>query len=51
MLGVFDIKYIPRTTIKGEVLADLVAEFTKGAEEGEMPSPEISVVSTPCPPA
>ena len=51
MLGAFDIKYILCTTIKGQVLADLVAEFTKGAEEGEMPSPETSVVSTPCPPA
>ena len=29
ILGVFDIKYMPRTSIKGQVLADLVAEFTK----------------------
>ena len=29
ILGAFDIKYIPRTSIKGQVLADLVAEFTK----------------------
>ena len=28
-LGAFDIKYMPRTSIKGQVLADLVAEFTK----------------------
>ena len=27
--GAFDIKYMPRTSIKGQVLADLVAEFTK----------------------
>ena len=27
ILGVFDIKYMPRTYIKGQVLADLVAEF------------------------
>ena len=27
MLGAFDIKYLPRTTIKGQVLADLIAEF------------------------
>ena len=29
ILGAFDIKYIPRTSIKGQVLADLVAEFTE----------------------
>ena len=29
ILGAFDIKYIPRTSIKGQVLTDLVAEFTK----------------------
>ena len=27
MLGAFDIKYQSRTSIKGQVLADLVAEF------------------------
>ena len=29
VLGAFDIKYMPRTSVKGQVLADLVAEFTK----------------------
>ena len=29
ILGAFDIKYMPRTSIKGQVLADLVAKFTK----------------------
>ena len=29
ILGAFDIKYMPFTSIKGQVLADLVAEFTK----------------------
>ena len=29
ILGAFDIKYIPRTSVKGQVLADLVAEFTE----------------------
>ena len=29
ILGAFDIKYIPRTSIKGQVLADLVAEFAE----------------------
>ena len=27
LLGAFDIKYMPRSSIKGQVLADLVAEF------------------------
>ena len=27
ILGAFDIKYMPRTSIKGQVLTDLVAEF------------------------
>ena len=29
ILGAFDIKYIPRTSIKGQVLVDLVAKFTE----------------------
>ena len=29
ILGAFDIKYIPRTSIKGQVFANLVAEFTE----------------------
>ena len=29
ILGAFDIKYMPHTTVKGQVLADLVAEFTE----------------------
>ena len=29
ILGAFDIKYMPRTSVKGQVLANLVAEFTK----------------------
>ena len=37
ILGAFDIKYIPRTSIKGQVLADLVAEFTE-LEIEELPS-------------
>ena len=33
ILGAFDIKYMPRTSIKGQVLADLVAEFAECPEE------------------
>ena len=29
VLGAFDIKYMPRTPIKGKVLTNLVAEFTE----------------------
>ena len=29
ILGAFDVKYMPCTSIKGQVLADFVAEFTK----------------------
>lgn len=50
ILGAFDIKCMPRTSIKGQVLVDLVAEFTDGAEEGKMSGLEILVVSTPYPP-
>ena len=35
ILGAFDIKYMPRTLIKGQVLADLVAKFTEGLAENE----------------
>ena len=40
MLGAFDVKYMPRTTMKGQVLADLVVEFTEklgSSEVGERP--------------
>ena len=35
ILGAFDIKYMPRTSIKGQVFADLVAKFAKGPVENE----------------
>ena len=35
ILGTFDIKYMPRTSVKGQVLADLVAKFTEGPAENE----------------
>ena len=40
ILEAFDIKYMPRTSIKGQVLADLVVEFAKPSfeENGERPS-------------
>ena len=33
ILRAFDIKYMPRTSIKGQVLADLVAEFAESPLE------------------
>ena len=51
MLSAFDIKYMPHMVIKGQVLADLVAEFTEELVEGEMLGSEIMVVSIPCFPA
>ena len=36
ILGVFDIMYMPRTSVKGQVLADLVAEFAECPEEVNM---------------
>ena len=33
ILGAFDIKYMSRATVKGQVLADLVAEFAELPEE------------------
>ena len=38
VLGAFDIKYMPRTSVKGQVLAGLMAEFT------EPPLKEISTI-------
>ena len=35
ILGAFDIKYMPCTSIKGQVLADLVAEFIETPVENE----------------
>ena len=34
-MGVFDIKYLPQTAIKGQVPVNLVAKFTKGDKGGE----------------
>ena len=54
ILGAFDIKYMPRTSIKGQVLADLVAVFAECPEEMDVENHNtgersISVVSVQCP--
>ena len=41
---------MPCTAIKGQVLADLVVEFTEGVEEEKMSSPAVLVISIPNPP-
>ena len=55
ILGAFNIKYMPRISIKGQVLADLMAEFAECSEEMEGGSEKldeglIGVVSVQCPP-
>ena len=35
ILGAFDIKYMPRISVKGQILADLVAKFAEGLAENE----------------
>ena len=55
ILGAFDIKYIPRTSIKGQVLADLVAKFAESpiemvTEQRGVEGKSVGVISTPKPP-
>ena len=54
ILGAFDIKYMSRTSIKGQVLADLVAEFAECPEEmivekHGMDEKSVSIISVQCP--
>ena len=54
ILGAFDIKYMPQTSIKGQVLADLVAKFAEPlveivAREKSMDGKPMGVVSIPGP--
>ena len=55
ILGAFDIKYMPRTSITGQVLTDLIAEFTKLpveilTKQRSLEGKSVGVVSTPKPP-
>ena len=50
VLGAFDIKYIPQTSVKGQVLAELIAEFTEPpieivAEEQNMDGKLVGTIS------
>jgi len=56
ILGAFDIKYMPHASIKGQVLTDLVAEFTespigKEREEQGMDGKLVGVISSQGPPS
>ena len=48
ILGAFDIKYMPHTSIKGQVLADLVAEFAECPEEMWSLSQESFPITSKC---
>ena len=53
-LGVFDIKYMPRTSVKGQVLVDLVAKFAEplleeNGEKQNMDEKSVGMVSTQLP--
>ena len=50
ILGVFNIKYMPRTFVKGQVLTDLVVEFTESplevkAEKRGMDGKSVGMIS------
>ena len=50
LLGAFDIKYMPRTSVKGQVLIDLIAEFIEPpveaiAEEENMDEKSVGTIS------
>ena len=50
ILGAFDIKYMTRTSVKGQVITDLVAEFTEASakervEEQNMDGKLVGVIS------
>ena len=51
VLGAFDIKYMPWTSVKGQILADLSAEFAKPpieivAKEENMDGKSVGTIST-----
>ena len=55
ILGAFNIKYMPRTSIKGQVLADLVVEFAEPlveivTEQCNVDGKSVDIISTPGPP-
>ena len=54
IMGAFDIKYMPRTSVKGQVLADLVVELTKpeadeSLAQGDKDEKLVGTISHYCP--
>ena len=54
ILGAFDIKYMPRTSVKGQILVDLMAEFAECPEEIDveqygMNEKSVGLISALCP--
>ena len=54
ILGAFDIKYMPCTSITGQVLADLMAEFAEcpaemNVKKHTMDEKSVGVISVQCP--
>ena len=45
-LGAYDVKYLPHTAIKGQVLADFVVEFAEGACEEAITAVSLMISST-----
>ena len=53
ILGAFNIKYMPRTSVKGQILADLVVEFTEPeieelSSKGSMDEKLVGTISQYC---
>ena len=53
-MGAFDIKHMPRTSVKGQVLTDLVSEFTEyptriEVEGHRLEGQQVSVISLKMP--
>ena len=54
IIGAFDIKHMPHTSVKGQVLADLVSEFTEypmgiGVEGHRLEGQQVSIISLKMP--
>ena len=45
MLGAYDVKYMPQTVTKGQVLVDFMVEFIDGTMVGEGKALEVMVTS------
>ena len=46
MLDAFNVKYLPRIVVKGQILADFAVEFTEDVAGGKRLGPSVLVAST-----